>query len=229
MGMGGVIWLWAHPRSRSTAVLRMMLERGDVTVVHEPLVTLADAGEVAVTDGAGGVTVLRSVPAVLAHVGALAEDRPVFVKDTVEHRFDYLFDHPEEIAEARHTFIVRDPAAAIASLVATEPDTRCPDAGYEHQHQLFELAWALSGREPVVLDADRLFRDPEQVIAAYCAAVGLPYLPQAMRWWGADRPEWHRTRPWLPRRPVDLEAHRKVREFCAHHRPFYDSMARHAL
>ena len=46
--MDRVIWLWAHPRSRSTAVLRMMLERGDVTVVHEPLVTLQVAVEVAV-------------------------------------------------------------------------------------------------------------------------------------------------------------------------------------
>jgi hypothetical protein len=226
--MDRVIWLWAHPRSRSTAVLRMMLERGDVTVVHEPLVTLHDAGEVAVTDGAGGVAVLRSVPAVLAHVGALAADRPVFVKDTVEHRYRYLFDHPAEIAEVRHTFIVRDPRSAIAALLATEPDARCQDAGYEHQHELFELAWSLSGREPVVLDADRLLHDPEQVVAAYCAAVGLPYLP-AMRWRAPDRPEWHRTRPWLPRRPAAEDAHRKVRALCAHHRPFYDSMARHAL
>ena len=227
--MDRVIWLWAHPRSRSTAVLRMMLERGDVTVVHEPLVTLQDAGEVVVTDGAGGVTVLRSVPAVLAHVGALAADRPVFVKDTVEHRYDYLFDHPEEIAEVRHTFIVRDPRAAITSLVASVPDARCSDAGYEHQHELFELAWSLSGTEPVVLDADRLVRDPEQVVAAYCAAVGLPFLPQAMRWRAADRPEWHHTRPWLPRRPLEEDVHRKVRALDAHHRPFYDSMARHAL
>lgn len=226
--MDRVIWLWAHPRSRSTAVLRMMLERGDVTVVHEPLVTLHDAGEVLVTDGAGGVTVLRSVPAVLAHVRALAADRPVFVKDTVEHRYQYLFDHPEEIAEVRHTFIVRDPRAAIASLVAAEPDARCEDAGYENQHELFELAWVLSGREPVVLDADRLVRDPEQVVAAYCTAVGLPVLPGVMRWRAADRPEWHRTRAWLPRRPIE-DAHRKVRALCAHHRPFYDSMARHAL
>jgi len=227
--MDRVIWLWGHPRSRSTAVLRMMLERGDLTVVHEPLVTLQDAGEVAVTDGAGGVVVLRSVPEVLAHVGALAAERPVFVKDTVEHRFDYLFDHPGEIAEVQHTFIVRDPRSAIAALVASEPDARCEDAGYEHQHQLFELAWSLSGREPVVLDADRLLRHPAQVVAAYCAAVGLPFRPDAMRWRSADRPEWHRTRPWLPRLPIDLEAHRKVRALCAHHRPFYDSMARHAL
>ena len=35
-------WLWAHPRSRSTALERMMMERGDVTVLHEPLVTLLD-------------------------------------------------------------------------------------------------------------------------------------------------------------------------------------------
>lgn len=49
-----VIALWAHPRSVSTAFLRMMAERGDVTVVHEPLVLLTDHGQVtvpAVDDG----------------------------------------------------------------------------------------------------------------------------------------------------------------------------------
>lgn len=226
--MDRVIWLWAHPRSRSTAVLRMMLERGDVTVVHEPLITLQDTGEVAVTDGAGGVRVLRSVPAVLAHVGTLAADRPVFVKDTVEHRYQYLFDHPEEVAAAQHTFIVRDPREVIASLVATEPDAGYPDAGYENQHDLFELAWSLAGRRPVVLDADRLLREPAQVVAAYCAAVGLPFLPTAMRWRAADRPRWHRTREWrtgTDRPGTDL----RVRALDAHHRPFYDRMVQHAL
>ena len=40
-----VIAMWAHPRAVSTAFLRMMIERGDTTVVHEPLVTLADYGK----------------------------------------------------------------------------------------------------------------------------------------------------------------------------------------
>jgi hypothetical protein len=44
-------WLWAHPRSRSTALERMMMERGDVTVLHEPLVTLLDEGTVTVPGG----------------------------------------------------------------------------------------------------------------------------------------------------------------------------------
>ena len=31
-----ILMLWSAPRSRSTAFYRMMIERGDVTGVHEP-------------------------------------------------------------------------------------------------------------------------------------------------------------------------------------------------
>ncbi|WP_410534879.1 hypothetical protein [Streptomyces sp. KL2] len=55
-----VIAMWAHPRAVSTAFLRMMAERGDVTVVHEPLVPLTDHGEVSVPGPDGSTVVLRS-------------------------------------------------------------------------------------------------------------------------------------------------------------------------
>jgi len=42
--------LWGTPRSRSTAFFRMMAERGDFTVVHEPFSYLAEFGY---TDVAG--------------------------------------------------------------------------------------------------------------------------------------------------------------------------------
>ena len=41
--------LWATPRSRSTAFFRMMAERGDFTVVHEPFSYLAEFGYADVT------------------------------------------------------------------------------------------------------------------------------------------------------------------------------------
>ena len=179
-------WLWAHPRSRSTALERMMMERGDVTVLHEPLVTLLDEGSVTMPGG----PVLSSVAAVVAYARSLPG--PVFVKDTTEHRYS---DHltPELAAGITHTFVVREPSAAIASHVAVKPDASCSDIGYENQYLLFALAWSLAGRPPVVLDSDLLVRAPEEVVRAYCAAIGLPYRPEAMRWPAGDRPEWERT------------------------------------
>ncbi|MGH3730856.1 MAG: hypothetical protein ACRDTU_19185, partial [Micromonosporaceae bacterium] len=38
------IALWAVPRSRSTAFLRIMIERGDLDVVHEPFSYLSEEG-----------------------------------------------------------------------------------------------------------------------------------------------------------------------------------------
>src|SRR3569833_404189 len=46
-----VITMWAHSRSASTAFLRMMIERGDVTVVHEPFLALTETGEVRLPSG----------------------------------------------------------------------------------------------------------------------------------------------------------------------------------
>ena len=34
--MNPIIFLWAHPRSMSTAVERIMRERGDLDCLHEP-------------------------------------------------------------------------------------------------------------------------------------------------------------------------------------------------
>jgi len=212
-------WLWAHPRSRSTALERMMMERGDVTVLHEPLVSLLDDGQVSIPDG----PVLDSVAAVVGYARSLPGT--VFVKDTTEG--------------ITHTFVVREPSAAIASHVAVKPDASRSDIGYEYQFLLFELARELTGRPPIVIDSDLLVRYPEEVVASYCDAIGLPYKPEAMRWQAGDRPEWERTARWhvaagrssgfvtAPPRPVRLEGH--LRDYYDFHRPFYDRMRSHAL
>lgn len=226
------IWLWAHPRSRSTALERMMMERGDVTVLHEPLVSLLDDGRVSIPDG----PVLDSVGAVIGYAKSLPGT--VFVKDTTEHRYtDHLT--PELAAGITHTFVVREPSAAIASHVAVKPDASCSDIGYEYQFLVFDLVRRLTGRPPVVLDSDLLVRRPEAAVAAYCDAIGIPYKPEAMRWQAGDRPEWERTARWhvaagrssgfvtAPPEVVPLTGH--LRDYYDHHRPFYDQLLEHAL
>lgn len=237
-----LIALWAHQRAVSTAFLRMMIARGDVTVVHEPLVTLTDEGVVPLPDGRGGTVEARSAGEVLAHLSALARERPVFFKDTVEYRYQYLFDHPEAIAEIDHTFIVRDPRKAITSLYAMKPNFTRPEAGYEHLYDLFRLVESVQGKPPTVVHAERLLREPESTIRRYCEAVGLPFVAQALRWQPEERPEWRRTRQWHTdasqssgfaptdkRYDVTVDNDERLRAFYDYHLPFYERLVEHAL
>jgi hypothetical protein len=236
------IAMWAHPRAISTAFLRMMIERGDVTVLHEPLVLLTDTGGFEAPDINGGTVTLRSTEELLAHFTVLSQTRTVFFKDTLEYRYEYLFDNPADIADFRHTFIVREPAAAIASHHAVKAEVTLPEIGYEHQYDMFKLAWKATGQRPVVVSAERLVAEPAEVVAAYCAEVGLPYLPNALHWQPSEREEWQQNRRWhldaiassgfqLPNKeyPVTVANNDRLRSFYEHHRPFYDRLVEHAL
>jgi hypothetical protein len=98
--------LWSAPRSGSTAFFRMMAERGDLTMVHEPFSYLAEFGctDVAgehITSAAGLISVLTS----------LGPGRHVFAKEaTGRHNPEVLADRQFLTASARHTFL--DPAPA---------------------------------------------------------------------------------------------------------------------
>jgi hypothetical protein len=230
--------MWAHSRSASTAFLRMMIERGDVTVVHEPFLALTETGETRLPDG----TTARSAKELLAELTRLGRDRPVFVKEVLDYEYRYLLDHPGELAGFTHTFIVRDPKQTISSHYAVKPTVTCPEIGYERLYELFELVRAAAGREPLVLRAERLIREPAAVVEAFCAYTGLPFLPEALTWDAGDRPEWQRHRAWHvdaagsagfhDRRnayPDTVENNPTLSSFYAHHLPFYERLVQHAL
>lgn len=240
--MKPVIAMWAHSRSASTAFLRMMIERGDVTVLHEPLLALTEEGKVVLPAPDGGTMLARSERELLACVAELASSRPVFMKEVLDYQYGYLLDHPEEVAWITHTFLVRDPRQAISSHYAMKPTVTCPEIGYERLHELFQLIWSVTGRKPLVIRAEQLLREPSQVIAAYCEAVGLPFLPHALTWDPADRPEWHRHRAWHidtirsagfcyseKAYPATVENNAALRSFYDYHYPFYQQIVQHAV
>jgi hypothetical protein len=237
----GVIVLWAHSRSASTAFLRMMLERGDITVAHEPLLHLTEVGEVSLPGADGTPVSVRSEREVLAHLTALGADRTVFVKEVLDYPYQYLFDHPAELAPLTHTFIVRDPRQTISSHYAMKQTVTCAEIGYERLCRLFELVWSVTGRQPLVVRAERLLADPEQTIRSYCAHVGLPYREDALRWTPGDRPEWQRHSAWhvdasrstgfTDRRNSytdTVDNNPTLRSFYDHHLPFYQRLVQHA-
>lgn len=237
----GVIAMWAHSRSTSTAFMRMMVERGDVTTVHEPWLALTQTGKVTLSALDNGVRTVSSDSELRDHLVRLGESRPVFVKEVVDCRYPYLFDTPAEVASFTHTFIVRDPRPTIASHYAMKPTVTSPEIGFERLSELFDLLWSVTGRRPLVLRAERLVDDPLAMVRAFCDYTGLPFAPGAITWQPRDLPAWGRHRAWhldainssgfVDQRntyEVTIDNSALLRSFYDHHYPFYERIVRHA-
>jgi hypothetical protein len=235
-----VFALWSAPRARSTAFFRSMAERGDLTVLHEPFGNLINHGETEV-DGRP----VRSAAAVLAWLrGATGARGPgVFLKETTDYRHVDVLADRRFLAEARHALLIRRPEEIAASYHALHPTMSLGAVGLEHLHELHAAVVAAGGRPPVVVDSDDLVARPAATLAAYCAAVGLPFVPGALRWAPGERPEWRRSARWHadvsassgfePRRRTTYAAtvgtSPALARFAAHHRPFYDELHAHRL
>ena len=233
---GRVVILWSPPRCRSTAFARVMMERGDLTVVHEPFSNRAAVGRAAVGTGTA-----RTDPELLGLLLELGAAGPVFVKDTTDYRYPELLADPR-LAEAENTFIIRDPAEAIASHHAMNPDVTLPEIGFERCWELFEVLRERTGRAPVVVDSADLVARPAALIESYCAAVGLPFLAHALTWRPGQREEWSRTAAWhrdaaattgIEARsgsyPATVHTDERLAAYDRHHRPFYDRLRAHKL
>jgi hypothetical protein len=186
-----LLMLWSAPRSRSTAFFRMMAERGDFTVVHEPFSYLAEFGYAEVA----GVRV-HSAADLLSALRGLGARGQVFAKETTGRRYPEVLGSPEFLASAVHTFLIRHPRETIASYHAMSPSAPVEKIGFESLHEIFTSVSRLTGRSPVVVDAGDLMRRPAEVVAAYCARVGIPFRPDALSWQPGDRTEWSLSRHW---------------------------------
>jgi hypothetical protein len=231
-----LLMLWSAPRSRSTAFFRMMAERGDFTVVHEPFSYLAEFGY---ADVAG--TRVTSAPDLIAALRDLGARTQVFAKETTGKRYPEVLASPSFLAsDAVHTFLIRHPRETIASYVTLNPGAPLHKIGFESLYQVYASVTRLTGHSPVVVDAADLMRQPVAVITAYCARAGIPFVPAALSWQPADRPEWELSRRWhadvavstgfrgVPetdaRSGVDVERHPVLGGYLSHHLPYYQAL-----
>lgn len=225
--------LWGTPRSRSTAFFRMMAERGDFTVVHEPFSYLAEFG---CTDVAGER--VTSAAGLIGALGSLARRGGVFAKETTGRRYPEVLADRQFLGEgARHTFLIRHPRETIASRHALDPGAGLEKFGFESQHEIFTEVCRLGCQAPVVVDSGDLVTRPAAIIRAYCARVGIDFRPGALTWAPADRPEWQPSRRWHadvaastgfargPDRPdVDVDGDPGLSGYLRHHLPFYEEL-----
>jgi hypothetical protein len=231
--MSRIIALWSAPRCRSTAFLRMMQERGDFLVIHEPFSHVTDFGEASV-----GTRQAHSEAEVIGELTRLSQQgQPVFFKDTTDFRYPGLLADSAFLRQLTHVFIIREPAAAIASHYQVNPDLRRDEIGFAWLHEIFESARAATGAIPLVIDADELVADPAAIIRACCTRIGIPFLPGPLRWAPRMDEQWRRTARWHssvsassgfePARAGqggDVARHPVLSGYLRYHQPYYRKM-----
>jgi hypothetical protein len=194
--MNIIVPLWSVPRSVSTGFERMMMERGDFKVIHEPFSYNFYAKEQGAT--AVGMNVDPDHPLdfedILAMIEREAQTRPVFFKDMSYH----AIAHADEdfMRKFANTFIIRDPAITLPSHYKLNPEFTLTEAGYESMDKMYEMVKRTSDKEPAIVDGDDLIKDPFTVVKGYCDVVGIPFLPNSLSWGAEFKREWKTWEIW---------------------------------
>jgi hypothetical protein len=252
--MHPIIILWAHPRSMSTAIERIMRERGDFECLHEPFLHyyyLERSGGKSLPHFASeqdhpvGYAETRDM--ILQH----AEQAPVFAKDMSYYVVPGILQDHEFCRQVRHCFLIRNPLRSIMSYYKLDPDVALDEIGIEAQWQHLQGLQQLGIDNSVVLEAEAVQIDTAQAMRLFWQALGLDYNHQALSWKQESTPQdwqyvqgWHQTVSASQgiRQPGELEAEQtstefdrlcenapQLRKFMHHHLPFYDRLRTYSV
>jgi Sulfotransferase domain len=232
-----ILALWSAPRCRSTAFARMMAERGDFRMLHEPFSHVMNFGEADV-----GGRLVRSEQELIPALWRLAEACPLFFKDTTDFYYPRLLADRAFLADPVHTFLIRHPAEAIASHYALHPGLQRDEIGFAWLAEIYDAVADATGVPPVVIDAADLVASPAETVLAYCRAVGIPFVPEALSWRPGMHRAWQRTNRWHetagrttgfvrtePLHPETVAADPLLAGYLKYHLPHYERLKAAAL
>lgn len=116
------------------------------------------------------------------------------------------------------------------------------EIGFARLYALYDAVRAATGTEPIVLDAADLVTQPEAVVRAWCARVGIDYRAESLTWAPGGRPEWSDTARWHADVATSAGLHRATRTYhdtvdnhpvlaayLDHHLPYYQDLRQRRL
>jgi hypothetical protein len=178
------IAMWSGPRNISTAMMRAFENRPDTAVVDEPFYAayLAATG----LDHPMRDEVLASQSQDWGEVAAsLTGEAPggagVFYQKHMTHHMlpGVSLDWA---GQCRNAFLIRDPAAVLASYTVKRESVTLADIGFERQRELFEREADRLGKAPPVVEGRDVLADPRRMLGALCEALGISFSEAMLAW-----------------------------------------------
>ena len=91
--------------------------------------------------------------------------------------------------DAKHFFLLREPARVIASYAKGRAKFELDDLGFAPQRRLFETLTEMTGTPPPVIDSVDILKAPKPMLQALCDAIDIPFDPAMLTWQPGSRPE----------------------------------------
>jgi len=76
------------------------------------------------------------------------------------------------------------------------PGLQRDEIGFAWLAEIYDAVADATGRPPVLVDSDDLVAHPHETVRAYCAAVGITFIPEALSWQPRMEDSWRRTSKW---------------------------------
>lgn len=230
--------VWSGPRNVSTALMYAFAQRDDTTAVDEPLY-----GHYLRVSGADHPLRQRVLATMETDGDRVVRQQLLGPWPTPVVMFKQMAHHLVEVDRSflercRNVLLVRDPHEVLLSYAQHVEHPTLDGLGYPTQVELLDRALA-HGEQPVVVDAERLLRDPPGQLARLCDACGIAFDESMLTWPpgpkpedGVWAPEWydrvHSTTGFAPYRPRQAELPAELRELHEQVRPLYEQLLRHA-
>ena len=184
-----IVAMWSGPRNVSTALMYSFAQRRDTAVWDEPYYAAwldATSQDHPLRDAilAAGPT----APAAVAARISAACDAPVFYQKHMAHHMLPAFDLDAWFDRATHAFLIRPPAAVLASYAAKFEDVSLDLIGLPQQVELFERAADRLGAPPVVIRGSDIQQAPEAALRRLTGALGLEFDPAMLAWTPGPKP-----------------------------------------
>ena len=226
------IAMWSGPRTVSTALMRAWENRPDTVVADEPLYAfyldrtgIAHPGreQVIASQPTSWQTVIRQLTA-----ESLPPGRTVSYAKHMTHHLLPEVDR-EALAPLRHAFLIRDPRELLASYARVRDTPTLDDLGVWQQAEIFERFGG------PVIDARDLLEQPEAVLRALCAGLGVPFTAAMLSWPAGPResdgvwaPHWYgsvwRSTGFGPYHPPEHPLPPRLAALADQCQPFYQRL-----
>ena len=175
----------------STAIEPVMRERGDLECLHEPFLHYYYLQKT--TKQLAHFEVEQDHPVSYEEtrdsVLKLAESSAVFARDMSYYVMPEILSDVEFCQSVQHCFLIRNPLESILSYHRLDPNLTLDEVGIEAQWRHLDGVKGITGRTPVVIEAEAIQADSKVMMRLFWQATGLDYRENSLSWEAESTPE----------------------------------------
>ena len=181
MANNQIIAMWSGPRNLSTALMRSIGNRDDVTkILDEPFYAsyLVNANK----NHPMRDEVIKSQQINIDDVKILCQKHDsgiTYQKHMTQHILDLDFKWMNKL---KNCFLIRNPKMVVKSFMKSWEEGNYEDIGFDQQYQIYNHIINNVDDSPPILDATKIRNNPKEVLAKFCEAINIPWDDKMLKW-----------------------------------------------